>query len=73
MIYWGLIWAILPIAFIVSIFIPAFTPRNIEDAQSTEKIEKSMKYFKCIDDVKSEINDLLSYSKTIESPNPNAT
>ena len=32
-----------------------------------------MKHSKCIDDVKSEVNDLLSYSKTIESPNPNAT
>ena len=74
MIYWGLIWAIPPTAVDVSIFIPAFTPRNIEDSQSTEKIEekieKSMKYSKCIDDVKSEVNDLLSYSKAIEFSNP---
>jgi len=29
-----------------------------------------MKYSKCIDDVKSEVNDLLSYSKAIEFSNP---
>ena len=74
MIFYGLLFAIIPIAIIAAIFIPAFTPRNIEDSQSTEKIEekieKSMKYSKCIDDVKSEVNDLLSYSKAIEFSNP---
>ena len=29
-----------------------------------------MKYSKCIDDVKSEVNDLLSYSKAVEFSNP---
>ena len=43
MIIYGLIFAILPIAIIAAIFIPAFTPPDIEDSQSTEKLEQVIK------------------------------
>ena len=63
------IWfGLLPIAIIAVMFMPA--PRNIKEPLSTEqrieKIEKSKKYGKCIDDVISEVKTLLSYSRAIE-------
>ena len=70
MIIWFVFWAIVPIAIIAAIFIPAFTPPNVEDLPSKEKIEKSMKYDKCIEDVKSEVNTLMSYSKSIAYSDP---
>ena len=63
------IWfGILPIAIIAAIFIP--TPRSIKGSPSTKKVEKFMKYDKCIEDVMSEINTLMSYSKSIASSDP---
>ena len=44
------IWfGILPIAIIAAIFIPI--PPSIKDSPSTNKVEKFMKYDKCIEDV----------------------
>ena len=67
------IWfGLLPIGIIAVIFMPA--PRNIKEPLSTEQIEekikKSMKYDKCIEDVESEVNTLLSYSKSIAYSDP---
>ena len=39
MIFYGLMFALLPIAIIAAIFIPAFTPYNIENSQPSEKLE----------------------------------
>ena len=71
MIIWGVFWAIVLIAIVAAIFVPMFNPApKIEDSQSTEKIEKSMKYDKCIEDVESEVNTLMSYSKSIAYSDP---
>ena len=71
------IWfGLLPIVFIIAaMFMPA--PRNIKEPLSTEeidkKIEKSMKYGKCIDDVMSEVKTLISYSRAIEFSDPSGS
>ena len=63
------IWfGILLIAIIAAIFIP--TPRSIKDSPSTKKVEKFMKYDKCLEDVESEVNTLMSYSKSIAYSDP---
>ena len=45
MIYWNLIWAIVPFAIIAAVFIPMFTPvpHSIKDSESTEKLEQVIK------------------------------
>jgi len=40
MIFYGLMFALLPIAIIAAIFIPAFTPPDIENSQPSEKLEE---------------------------------
>ena len=74
MIFYGLLFAIIPIAIIVSIAIPALTPPNIENSEPSEKleekIEKSMKIEKCLEEVHSEVYDLYSYSRAIKFSNP---
>ena len=40
MIIWFVFWAIVPIAIIAAIFIPAFTPPDIENSQPSEKLEE---------------------------------
>jgi len=67
------IWfALFPIAIIAVMFMPA--PRNIKQPLSTEqieeKIEKSMKIEKCLEEVHSEVYDLISYSRAIKFSNP---
>ena len=62
----------LPIAIIAVMFMPV--PRNIKQPLSTEqieeKIEKSMKIEKCLEEVHSEVYDLYSYSRAIKFSNP---
>ena len=49
MILYGLLFAIIPIAIIAAIFVPVFNPNtqnfnpDIEDSQSTEKLEQVIK------------------------------
>ena len=44
MIFYGLLFAIIPIAIVAAIFVPMFnTAPNIEDSQSTEKLEQVIK------------------------------
>jgi len=43
MIIWFVFWAIVPIAIIAAIFIPAFTPPDIENSQPSEKLEQVIK------------------------------
>ena len=49
MIIYGVLFAIIPIAIIAAIFVPAFNPNtqnfnpDIEDSQSTEKLEQVIK------------------------------
>ena len=70
------IWfGLLPIGIIAVMFMPA--PRNIKEPLSIEKIEekieKSKKFGKCIDDVMSEVKTLLSYSRAIEFSDPSGS
>ena len=44
MIIYGVLFAVIPIAIISAIFVPMFNPApNIEDSQSTEKLEQVIK------------------------------
>ena len=43
MIIWFVFWAIVPIAIIVSIAIPALTPPDIENSVPSEKLEEVIK------------------------------
>ena len=43
MIFYGLLFALLPIAIIAAILIPAFTPPEIENSQPSEKLEEVIK------------------------------
>ena len=43
MIFYGLLFAIIPIAIIFSIAIPALTPPDIENSQPSEKLEEVIK------------------------------
>ena len=43
MILYGLLFAVIPIAIIAAIFIPALTPPDIENSQPSEKLEQVIK------------------------------